>query len=53
MSLLIFWLLVKVGSENSIFIPMDSVIMNFWKWLFGGAKYQGGDEAGTRGTEEQ
>ena len=45
--------LVKIWSENSIFIPRHSRITYFRIWPFGGAKYQGGDKAEARGTDEQ
>ena len=32
---------------------MHSRIISFWIWLFGGAKYQGGDEAEAKGSDEQ
>ena len=31
--------------ENSISIPKHPQILYFWIWLFGGAAYQGGEEA--------
>ena len=34
-------------------IPIRSGITYFWIWLFGRAKYQGGDEAKARGTDEK
>ena len=43
----------KVWNENSISIPIHSGINYFCIWLFGGAKYQGGDKAEARGTDEQ
>ena len=46
--LLFFLFLVKIGSENSIFIPIHSGITYLWIWLFDGDKYQGGG-----GTDEQ
>ena len=47
--------LVKIWSENSICIPMHPGIIYFRMWLFGGAAYQGEEEAeaGRRGTDEQ
>ena len=51
--LLIFYFLVIIWSENSISIQLHSEIIYFWIWLFGGAKYQGGDKAEARGTDEQ
>ena len=46
--------LVKIGSENSIFIPRHPQIIYFWIRLFFGATYQGGEEAKAgRGTDEQ
>ena len=51
--LLIFWFLVKIWSENSISIQINTGITHFWIWLFGGAKYKGRDEAEAKGTDEQ
>ena len=53
MPLLILQFLVKIWNENSISIPIYSGITYFSIWLFGMAKYQGGDEAEARGTDEQ
>ena len=44
---------MKIWSENTISITMGSGITNFWIWLFGGAKYQSGEKAEERGTDEQ
>ena len=43
---------MKVQNENSISIPIHSGITYFCIWPFGGAKYQGGDEAEARGAEQ-
>ena len=51
--LLIFWFLVKIWSENSISIQINTGITHFWICLFGGAKYKGRDEAEAKGTDEQ
>ena len=42
-----------IDSVTSYTLLIHSGIAYFWIWLFGGAKYQGGDEAGARGTDEQ
>ena len=43
----------KIWSENSISIPIDSGITNFWMWLFDDAKYQAEDKAEAMGTDGQ
>ena len=43
----------KIWSENRIFVLIHSGIVYFWIWLFGGAKYQEGEEAEARDTDEQ
>ena len=40
-------------TKNSLSIPIDSGITNFWILLFVGATYQRGDEADERCTDEQ
>ena len=34
-------------------MPIHSSVTYFGIWLFGGAKYQGGNEAEAKGTDEQ
>ena len=53
MPLLILWFLVKNWNENRIYITIHSGITYFCIWLFDVAKYQGGDEAEARDTDEQ
>ena len=43
----------KIWSEKSISIPIHSWITYFWIWLFGGAKYEGGNKVEARGTDER
>ena len=51
----VFWQWSWLEIRLNVFLlsTMPQKQFNFWIWLFGGAKYQGGDKTEARGTDKQ